>query len=357
MSTNPSAAWEAFCQQLAEAGKLVLDDKVPKDPLVQTEGYRYLSRLTKLALEQYVEAVDPDFPFFYQLSHETGKIGADNPDNLYLNTSIKGDCDYRITGKLGTMPYFSIVANAMRYHIDGSAHATGSLMMNEIDWGPNGEVEIIASCNPQPKNWLRLEPDASVIIIRQSYMDRSTERPGEFKIERINGPERPEPLATETFCEGLSRAGQFVQGVSKTFFDWACLFQQYPNQFPDIDQSMFQKAGGAADIYYAHAYWKIAEDEAWIIEVQPPACDYWNFQLDNFWMESFDYRFRDVTLNKHSAKLDEDGMLRIVCCKDNPGVANWMDTSGHPEGTALIRWVGATEHPLPTTRIVKLNEL
>lgn len=355
--TNPAEAWKTFCAKLEQTGELILDERVPKDPLIQAEGFRYLSRLTKLALEQYVEATDPDFPFFYALSHETGKIGADNPDNRYLNASIKGDCDYRITGTKGSMPYFSIVANAMRYHIDGSAHPTGSLMMNEIEWGPNGEVEIIASCTPKEGNWLRLEPDASVIIIRQSYMDRASERPGEFKIERIGGPERPAPLDPDVLCAGLDRAAQFVNGVAHTFFDWALLFRESTNRFPDIDQSMFQKAGGAADIYYAHAYWQIARDEAWIIEVTPPGCDYWNFQFDNFWMESFDYRFLEVTLNKHTAKVRPDGTVRIVCCADNPGVDNWIDTSGHTEGTALIRWVGADHHPLPTTRVVAISEL
>ena len=98
-------AWRDYCAKLADAGAVILADDVPADPLIRTEGFRYLSRLSKLALEQYVEASDPDFPFFYQLSHETGKIGADNPDNAYWNASIAGSNDYRITGKRGSMFY------------------------------------------------------------------------------------------------------------------------------------------------------------------------------------------------------------------------------------------------------------
>jgi hypothetical protein len=177
--TDPAQSWRDFCAKLAEAGDLILAPDVPEDPLIRAEGFRYLSRLTKLALEQYVEASDPDFPFFYKLSHETAKIGADNPDNVYWNASIRGTNEYRITGKRGSMFYFSIVANAMRYHIDGSAHATGQLLDSDIIWGPDGEVEIIASCNPQPGNWLRLEPDASVIVLRQSALDRANERGGD----------------------------------------------------------------------------------------------------------------------------------------------------------------------------------
>jgi hypothetical protein len=360
--SDPVEAWRAYCAQLAAAGEVLLAQDIPADPLIRTEGVRYLSRLSKLALEQYVEASDPDFPFFYQLSHATGKIGADNPDNCYLNASIKGSNDYRITGRRGSMFYFSIVANAMRYHIDGSAHATGSLMSEDIAWGPNGEVEIIASCNPPGgadagKPWLRLESDASVIIIRQSALDRANEKPGEFRIERIGGPAVPEPLSAERLSAGLAAAGQFVNGVARTFADWTRLFREHPNQFPAIDQTMFQKGGGAKDIYYAHAYWRIAPDEAWVIEVTPPDCYYWNFQLDNWWMESFDYRFRQITVNKHSARLEDDGSVRIVCAARDTGHGNWIDTCGHREGTCLLRWAGASEHPLPRARIVKLEDL
>jgi hypothetical protein len=355
--SDPAKAWRDFCAKLAEAGEIILAPDVPSDPLTRAEGFRYLSRLTKLALEQYVEASDPDFPFFYKLSHETAKIGADNPDNVYWNASIKGTNDYRITGKRGSMFYFSIVANAMRYHIDGSAHATGQLLDSDIFWGPNGELEIIASCNPQPGNWLRLEPDASVIVLRQSALDRANEKGGEFHIERVGGPAVPEPLTAERLAAGLATSAQFVSGIASTFADWTRLFRERPNQFPAIDQSMFQKGGGAKDIYYAHAYWQIAEDEAWVIEVTPPDCYYWNFQLDNWWMESLDYRFQQISVNKHSAKLEPDGSVRIICAARDLGIGNWIDTCGHREGTALLRWAGANEHPLPKARIVKLEEL
>jgi hypothetical protein len=355
--TTPIKAWRSFCEKLAEAGEIILAPDVPDDPLIQAEGFRYLSRLTKLGLEQYLEAGDADFPFFYKLSHETGKIGADNPDNDYWNASIRGDCDYRITGKRGSMFYFSIVANAMRYHIDGSAHATGQLLDSDIVWGPDGELEIIASCNPQPGNWLRLEPDASVIVLRQSALDRATERGGEFHIERIGGPGAPAPFTAERLASGLATSAQFVHGIANTFADWTRLFREHPNQFPAIDQSMFQKGGGAKDIYYAHSYWRIASDEAWVIEVTPPDCYYWNFQLDNWWMESLDYRFRPITVNKHSARYEADGNVRIICAARDPGIGNWIDTSGHAEGTALLRWAGATDHPLPEARIVKLEDL
>jgi hypothetical protein len=116
--------------------------------------------------------------------------------------------------------------------------------------------------------------------------------------------------------------------------------------------------GGDPNIFYYHSYWALAADEALLIEVdQVPDCDFWNLQINNYWMESLDYRYHRICLNKHSARLDADGRLRMVLCGADPGLANWLETAGHPHGTLCLRWVGA-KHPVhPTTRVVKLDEL
>lgn len=350
-------AWRKFCADLAEIGDLIVAEGNPSNPLDRAEGFRYLARLTKLGLEQNLEARDPRFPFFYQMSHTTAKIGADNPDNVYWNARISGEYEYRIRVTRNTISYLSILSNAWRYEEDGTNVGTGKLVDSDIHWGADGKAEIIASTRQQPGNWLPLAKDSNTIIIRQSYLDRASERPGEFSIERIGASDTPPPLEEATLAAGLRDTAAFVRGIAGTFIDWSKMFAAHPNSFPEIDQAMFQKGGGATDIYYAHAYWKLAPDEAWVIEVTPPECYYWNFQLDNWWMESLDYRFQRVTVNKHTARLEPDGSLKLVVAASDCGVGNWIDTAGHGEGTALLRWAGANDHPLPTTRVVKLAEL
>lgn len=349
--------WRDFCAKLADIGDIVLDPGNPSGPVDRAEGFRYLTRLLRLGLEQNLEARDPAYPFFYQMSHTTAKIGADNPDNVYWNARISGEHEYRITVRRGTMPYFSILSNAWRYEEDGTNVGTGKLVDDDIEWNGDGSAEIIASTRQQPRNWLPLAKDSNTIIVRQSYLDRANERPGEFRIERIGTTAPPAPYGPETLAAGLADTANFVRGIASTFIDWARLFRRSPNSFADIDQSMFQKGGGATDIHYAHIYWKLAPDEALLVEVTPPECYYWNFQLDNWWMESLDYRFCQVTINKHSARMEPDGGLLIVIAARDPGIGNWMDTCGHDEGTGLLRWAGAESVPHPKTRVVKLSEL
>ena len=102
----------------------------------------------------------------------------------------------------------------------------------------------------------------------------------------------------------------------------------------------------------------MAEDEALLIEASTiPECQTWNFQLDNWWMESLDYRHHRIHVNKHSAHYEEDGSVRVIVAHSDPGHPNWIETACHQRGTMCWRWIGTTEHPLLRTEVVKLRDL
>ena len=82
-----------------------------------------------------------------------------------------------------------------------------------------------------------------------------------------------------------------------------------------------------------------------------PDCDFWNVQLNNYWMESLDYRHFDICVNKHSARRNADGGVTVVVAAARPGDANWLDTAGHRTGTICWRWVGAAQ-PCIRARVV-----
>lgn len=346
--------WTEFCRALERAGQVVLRDTAPATPLDRAEGFRYLTRLAREMLYATVENADPDFPRLHRL--DLTKIGADNPDNVYLSATIRGDRTYRITGTRGTIAYFSIGSKANRYAKDGTMASTGELSDRDLEVGPDGAVTIIASATPAPGNWLPLAADSTGLVVRQTYLDREREEPGAWRIECVDGPDRPGPLDPEFLVKALRRAAMAVHGTAATFAGWTELFMSRPNELVDFGQEMFQLAGGDPEIHYLHGYWRLAPGEAWIIETEVPDCPYWNFQLDNWWMESLDHAHR-ITVNKHTATLDRAGGLTIVVAERDPGRGNWIDTCGHTSGTALLRWLGAAEHPTPRCRVVTLEEV
>ncbi|MES1263361.1 MAG: DUF1214 domain-containing protein, partial [Peristeroidobacter soli] len=153
-------------------------------------------------------------------------------------------------------------------------------------------------------------------------------------------------------------AARFVEGTATLFANWAQGYQKHPNQLPPADQALCQSVGGDPNIFYYHSYWKLADDEALVIDIaRIPDCRFWNLQINNYWMESLDYRFHRICYNKHSAQLNADGSVTLVLAHKDPGLPNWLETAGHDNGTMCLRWVGATEQVHPTTRVVKFSDL
>lgn len=366
MSTNdpaaqiatPEQSWNEFCDALKRAGQQILRPEAPTDELTRAEGYRYLTRLLRIGLEMHLEFADPDFPGFFLPSHETGKIGADNPDNLYYFAKISGAHEYVIRGTRGTVSYLTIGTQKGGYETNGTMEPTGFIDAKDFQIDADGRFEIVLSQKKRPGNWLRLEPDSNAVIVRQTFLDRSTERPSQMKIERFDKNAAPAPLTAERLQKNLGNVARFVDGTAALFADWAQGFLPHVNQLPPQDQAPFRAAGGDPNITYYHSSWQLTDDEALVVHLpRIPECRFWNLQINNWWMESLDYRYHRICHNQTSAKPDTDGGVTLVIAHRDPGHVNWLTTAGHARGTMCFRWVGAKEHVHPQTRIVKLKTL
>ena len=346
--------WEEFCDTLKSAGEVVLRDKSPHAAFDRAEGYRYLTRLTRLALEKFVEHNDPLTPRFYRLSHETAKIGCDNPDSFYQNCAISGTHDYRLWGSRGSVSYLGLGTYYGHYGSSARSGCSGYLEAADLDIAADGSFEVVLSCKQQPGNWLPMEPDTSMLIVRQNFLDHATEQPARLQIERIGCDGPPAPLDPSRCADDLVDAANFVRGTANLFGDWAEGFAERPNELLAMDPNITGGAHGDPNIFFYMGYWRLAADEALLIEATPPDCEYWNFQLNNYWMESLDYRYHQIHFNKHTTRYAEDGSFRLVVAHRDPGSPNWVDTAGHSCGTMGLRWVKADAHPQPRCKVVRL---
>lgn len=331
-------AWSEFCDDLKAAGNVILSSGTPDDPLNRAEGLRYLTRLTRAGLEAFVEYNDPLFPEFRRMVHETVKMGADNPDNYYLNAQISGAYHYKIIGKRNTVDHISFHTQNGNYGSTGGLAPCGRLSNAKLEVEDDGSFEIYLGPEPEGKNWLKTAPDTSLVMVRQTFADRFTEKPAEVKLVNLSAPERPARLSAAAMDEGLKTASMFTGGASLLFTRWAKGFKKHTNTLPLFDPGTSNAAGGDDSIIYYHSYWKLEEEQVLLIEVDPPACDAWNFQLDNFWMESLDYRHFRISINKHTAVPEPDGRIRVVVSHRDPGHPNWIETAHHREGTMCWRW-------------------
>ena len=354
------ASWNEFCDSLKAAGAALQFPGAPRDPFSQAEGYRYLSRITRAGLMAFIEHADAKAPVLHRVVNEFTKLGADNPDNFYQTAALDGNCEYRITGRRNSIAYLSFGTQSGNYGQGSGLPPTGHIESDQIEMDEDGSFELVLSRRPQARNWLPMKPETGTLVVRQTFLDRESEIPAELHIERINCPEderRPAPLTPRQFDEGLQKASALVAGAPLLFAKWARDFQKHSNELPMFDPDVSLNAGGDPNIAYYHSHWAVARNEALLIEVMPPECEYWNFQLNNYWMESLDYLHHRIHTNKHLAQYEDDHSVRLIVAHENPGHPNWIETAGHSFGTMCFRWVRATEHPQPRTRLVKLSSL
>ncbi|MCB1677576.1 MAG: DUF1214 domain-containing protein [Halioglobus sp.] len=350
--------WHQFCDTLKRAGDQVLRPEAPADAATRAEGFRYLTRLLRIGLEMHVEFADPDHPVFFRTSHETAKIGADNPDNLYQYARLRGDRDYRIRGQRNTVHYLSFRTQKGGYEGDGTLPETGFLDTNNLVVEDDGSFEIIVSQQRHPGNWLPMEPDSNAVLVRHTFHDRRAEVAAEVTIKPLAADVAHVPPEPEEIAQGLLRAANFAEGTARLFADWAQSYLGAPNELPPADQALCQSVGGDPNIFYYHGYWQLEEDEALLIEVERiPECETWNIQIDNYWMESLDYRYHRICINKHNAHYNSDGSVTLVLAHRDPAQPNWLETEGGEQGTLCFRWVGSKEQVHPKVRKVSLAEL
>ncbi len=96
-----------------------------------------------------------------------------------------------------------------------------------------------------------------------------------------------------------------------------------------------------------------------IVTVPVSECAYQAIQIGSRWYISTDYEHHQTSLSKAQSHADPDGKFRYVVSERNPGVANWLETCGHPQGVMMMRWQRLsrelTEADGPTVEVVPFD--
>jgi hypothetical protein len=353
------SAWNDFCDRLKALGDVVTRPETPDDVQNRALGYRYLTRLLRAGLEAAVDYADPQYPAFFRLADETKGILNDNPDNYYQNCVIDGRFDYRITGTRGTVPWFSLGTKGSAE--PGNMTSTGEIDSTTIEFKADDTFELLLSSTQKPGNWLPMTHASRMIVVRQTFGDRRKEEIAVLNIECLNPERENNTLRPEELEAQFAGALGFVSNTANLGINWMERYRKHLNQLPEDDHELLYRSGGDPNIHYYQSFWKLAPDEALLVHLTDiPECETWNLQLSDYWMESLEFRFFDVCVNKFTAQYEEDGSVFIVIAGSDPGLRypNWLNTTGHDQGGMLGRYVGSTNPPKEMgARVVKLSEL
>ncbi len=353
-------AWRDLCASIEGAERFVLADDVPNSPRDRAEGFRYLTRFLQAGIVSCIAHDDPDYPVLGRMMDYTMPWGLDNPDCLYLYAPLRGDASYRLWGNRGSANHIDIQANTGHYSLGEVAawRTMDSLDEAELHCDPEGNFELVLSANKAPKNWLKLEPDAGFLLIRQYFNDWENERPADLLIERI-GATYPIPNPRTDFV--ADRLAKLQRWLEKGALLWENMSKGFLNLDPNsLMIHMPEDAGehsGMRGQAYGMGNFLCREGEAVIIEFEPPDCHHWGVALANWYWECIDFGGRQSSLNGHQARLDSDGLFRGVICHEDPGVPNWLDTAENERGTLTARFLDAKSTTHPSLQVIPISKL
>jgi hypothetical protein len=344
-------AWSHLLDGLRQASEVVLADHSRYNAADMAAGFRHLLVLLGIGLDNALREESGSVLAVKPSSVDSiYKWGMDCPDCIYTGAGLRGGETYRLWGNRGTARYVGLQSMA------GMA-SSANVLLDELDLGPNGEVDLILSAEPHEGNWLAIDEKATALVVRHFFYDWDTEVASSLSIERIGAKNEKETRPAEdpraVVARQLIALGDFVVANLEFFLQFSR--PETPNTFlPPLDGTAM---GAAAENRPVIGSWELAPDEALVVEVSPPQGLYWSYSLGNPWWETIDYGAHQSSLNGHQATVDDDGVLRTVIAHEDPGVANWLDTAGHSVGPIILRCVRTETAPVPTMRLVKFSEL
>jgi len=401
------AAWDELIANLERARDGIDHPELmpaPENARNLAEGYRYLIGFVHHAIERAFHE-DPARPAFRNALSILNRSTIDNPDAIYFYAPVDGRERYLVRGEVGDWrhwrgeraaasgrkaPHYVIFeassgvlagdSGSLRELRPGVKTQTGRLDSSTLEVGRDGRFEILLAPerpaghignfiatrkvveHPHPDDpSLPPERHANYVSGRQLFYDWEREDAIHLSITQL-GAEGTHPPAydPETAVAQLRRCGEIVRGQMH-FWNafWTVLMGAYGerpgtipglgfprNAFNQMSGASGATGGGMSTNLYAGGIYELTQGEALIVENRIRiAPQYVGFQLSNLWGESIEYANQIGSLNGHQCEVDPDGVIRYVIAHRDPGVPNWVDTTGHPEGFMAPRWAYSETPP------------
>lgn len=408
-------AW-AHLMESFELARAALSDPAYFPPVATdrnvADGHRYLLGHLHRLIETETHQ-DPMRPGFQRHPWSMSKYTIENPDNLYLYSPVDPDEHYRVTGRAAATdhwtgqrdpdtpgplaPHYVIIelhqmapgdSGALDEMFDGRRDIVDHLDSTDLTVDADGRFEI--HIGPvRPDGWsgpflqTRFatsdgEKVATKLYIREVFGNWDTEVSLDLDIARVGAEGQPALVRTaKVTAEQIESLGTTL--VNQVRF-WNLMYGSFLDPYSERDEPVMgnlprnginqpkaaaaETGGGQATNMFGAGLFDLTDDTALLIEVdlgaRPP--QYFGCHLGNFWGEALDYSHHQSCVNSLQAAVDDDGFIRLVVSKSDPGVANWLDTCGHLRGYVVSRStyseeISAEDRPRLLARVVRLVDL
>ncbi len=357
MSSEPGILH--YLQDLESAVANLANTWRPDDPAYRADVYRQAMTSLSYAYFAYFHA-DAEHPDWAPLWNPVYTLQP-NPDDIYLQSPIRGDLTYRVSGNRGTCKILSFTTQkVLSGTVDEMPNPSGHNEVDCTDLGlePGEDFEVIFSAQ-RPEGyagkWAPIDPQAGGMMLRFRSYDWLNETDPVLSIECLDEvPPKPR-LSPEEILARIQEMAKFPGRKTNLYYRMQNGVKERVgfNVFEPI-----RYPGALVKQTYWPACFQLEPDEALIIETDLPGRrPYWNIQLNDPYFNALEYVYRLSSTNGHYAKVSSDGRFRAVISLTDPGVPNWLDPAGYTEGGIYGRWYDCDTEPVPTIKRVKLADL
>ena len=355
---------QPFADAVAEAEQIIIGAPHITSGADLAEGYDYLAGQIKASL-QLAWAYQRDFPYFVASTGPYTKMGLDNPDTLYFHAYLRDDAEYVVTGRRGTTTDLSFQVLNGDYSPVEVPDSLAAFDDRAFSVADDGTFELrFGPARAEPgHDFFTLGPGSAMLVVREVYSDWATEQRGTISIRRADRAGWAPPAADVAAMEKRYRvAGKILLSRLRAFLAFPEWF--YLKLPANTMTEPRRTPGGLASQFSSAGHFGLDDDEAMIVTVPAAGksiAPYQGIQLGSMWYVSLDYISHQTSLTADQARADPDGMLRFVISEHNPGVANWLERTGHRRGYVQIRWQRLTRElgpgDGPRAEVVKFADL
>jgi hypothetical protein len=295
------------------------------------------------------------------------KVLMPNVDNVFRIFPVDNLHHYRLTAHpTGPKPIQESLQLLPRLPgEDGWSKVIQEVVDEDIHTEADGSFSL--TIGPEPVvglvNHITATPDAHFILIRDTIQDWGHQTPYRMELTVLDGPTSVAPaddtkLAREAAALIHQITPRILQAKGGGFANSPGFYHGPANSLtsPKI------REGGRWGLS-SSGHFQLADDEALVLTLDPIGAKYLAVQLASGWLSSLDYLHHTASLNLSQATPNSDGTLTLVVAPKDPGVANWLDTTGLHEGTLFVRWqklpepLDAQAQGVRSVRLVKVADL
>lgn len=279
------------------------------------------------------------------LGHHIGGAGTsgDNPDFIYRSTALDGNGRYEIVGHIDprNRPEQIILS------VSGAQLAAAPLHKNRADLGnqvalltdrdlaiaPDGSFRVtLGGTNPDDSPNHIAIPPAPVTVGFRDVLSDWNQRPIGLAIRRTDGTPAVPLNKADVRQRVLANLESYVRYWSSFPESWFGGLQ------PNSLSGPVSREGGWG--FLAGLRFDLKPDEAFLVTTTPAGASYAGIQIVDPWMIASDARKYQNSLNLAQATPNADGSYTFVIAPRDPGIANWLDSTGLHQGFAVLRWQG-----------------